>query len=1000
MRSAIIALSVFFLMCATLPSQQTSLRTDSDFSANVLPVLKESCYGCHSGNRPVGGLRLDARSFAMRAIIPGNSKDSRIMHRLQGLDGEAQMPFGTAPLSADQIAAIGKWIDNGARWPDVLAGDEHWSYIKPGKPVPPVVQDAQWVRNPIDRFVLARLEKEGLHPSPEATKETLIRRLSLDLIGLPPTPEEVSAFVRDNNPDAYDRLVDRLLASEHYGERWARLWLDLGRYADSNGYEKDERRSMWPYRDWVIKALNSNMHFDQFAIEQVAGDMLPNATNDQKIATGFLRNSMFNGEGGVDPEENNWNMQLDRATTVSTAFLGSTIGCAECHDHKFDPFTQKQFYSMVAFFNNAGFTKSSTPFTEPVLDLPGPDQAAKRDALNAEIKVWQSRLNDDSDAAKDRQKAWEQSILDAEKTWQPLHPTHADSTGGSTLTVQADGSILASGNNPEADTYVVTANVPLRQITGIRVEALPDPSLPRGGPGRDYYGNFMIREVTIDGVVIKETAMDDNSSAGQQGPGKKFPQVWVVDVSKEENNQRLTREMVMVPEKPVVIHGNDLLHFKIAQATEGGHQGLGRFRISVTDSLTPKSVVEVTAALRPVLMIAPDQRTKQQAMQMTARYRNQAAELAPTRNTIKELQARVSALGIPTTLVMAENEAVGQPNATIRIRGSFTAKNGEVQADIPAFLGALPSDAPRNRLALARWLVSRDNPLTARVAVNHIWETYFGRGIVETSEDFGTQGSRPSHPELLDWLATEFMESGWDMKAMQRLIVTSATYRQASKATPELIEKDPANILLSRGARFRVEAEMVRDITLSASGLLSGKVGGPSVFPYQPNGVWELPYEKDSDTWVMSDGEDRYRRGLYTFIRRAAPYPAMTVFDATSREYCTPRRNHTDTPLQALTTLNDPSFFEAAQAMAKRILKEGGTDTKSRIDYGFMLATSRHPQSSEMEMLQTAFETERKYFAGHKPEADAVAGKPDAGLAAWTMVSRDLLNLDETLTRH
>ena len=355
MKSAILAIAAFFLISATLPSQPANTTAANDFATNVLPVLKNSCYGCHSGNRPPGGLRLDARSFAMRAITLGNGKDSRIIHRLQGLDNEPQMPFGMPPLRAEQIDAIKGWIDRGAQWPEALAGDEHWSYIKPVKPAVPAVKDDQWARNPIDRFVLARLEKEGLHPSPEATKETLIRRLSLDLIGLPPTPEEVNAFVHDTSPDAYDRLVDKLLASDRYGERWARLWLDLGRYADSNGYEKDERRSMWPYRDWVIKALNTNMHFDQFAIEQVAGDMLPHATDSQKIATGFLRNSMFNNEGGVDPEENNWNIQLDRATTVSTAFLGSTIGCAECHDHKFDPFTQKQFYQMVAFFNNAGF---------------------------------------------------------------------------------------------------------------------------------------------------------------------------------------------------------------------------------------------------------------------------------------------------------------------------------------------------------------------------------------------------------------------------------------------------------------------------------------------------------------------------------------------------------------------------------------------------------------------------------------------------------------------
>lgn len=995
MKPAILATTAFFLLAAALPSQTP------EFVTKIQPILQQSCYPCHSGNRPPGGLRLDARSFAMRAITPGNAAESRIIQRVEGKGGEPQMPFGLPPLPAEQIAALKTWIDHGAPWPDSLAGDEHWAYIRPVKPALPPVKDQTWARNPIDRFVLARLEKEGLHPSPEASKETLIRRLSLDLIGLPPTPAEAEAFVSDTRPDAYDRLVDRLLASPHYGERWARMWLDLARYADSNGYEKDDRRSMWPYRDWVIHSLNSNMHFDQFAIEQVAGDMLPSATNDQKIATGFLRNSIFSNEGGVDPEENNWNMQLDRATTVATTFLGSTMGCAECHDHKFDPFTQKQFYQMVAFFNNAEFVKNnSTPFTEPVLDLPDAVQKEKRDAFNAEIKTWQAKLNDDSDAAKLRQQAWEKSIVDAEKDWHPLHPDRAESTGGSTLTIAADGSVLASGVNPESDTYTLTATAPLKQITGIRIEALPDPSLPRGGPGRDYYGNFMIRDVNIEGVALDETAtaMDDNSGAGQQGPGKKFPQVWVVDVSKEENNQRLPRQMVLVPASAV----SDGKTFRIAirQATEGGHQGIGRFRISVTDSPTPKRIVEITAALRPLLAIPAEQRTKQQATQMTARYRNQATELAPVRNKIKELQAQVQALGIPTTLVMSENMSVQRPGATIRIRGSFTSKSDEVQAGIPSFLGTLPPDEPQNRLALAKWLVSRDNPLTARVTVNHIWETYFGHGIVETTEDFGTQGARPTHPELLDWLATEFMDSGWDMKAMHRLIVTSATYRQASKVTPELMEKDPANSLLSRGARFRVEAEMVRDITLSVSGLLSPKIGGPSVFPYQPNGVWELPYEKDSDTWQISQGEDRYRRGIYTFIRRAAPYPAMTVFDATSREYCTARRSHTDTPLQALTTLNDPAFFEAAQAMAKRILMEGGADTKSRLDYGFLLATSRHPQLAELDTLQTAYETERNYFAKHLDEAAAIATQQDADLAAWTMLSRDLLNLDETLTRH
>ena len=995
-------LSILALACGlALAGQSPVDLAPVDFVKDIQPVLKKSCYGCHSGNRPTGGLRLDVRSLASRAIAPGKAADSNLVKRLAGEGSEARMPMGMPPLPADQIAKIRQWVEEGAKWPDSAAGQEHWSYLPPTKAVVPAGSNA------IDYFVANRLAKEGLKPSPEASRETLLRRLNLDLIGLPPTPAEVDAFAKDTRPDAYQRVVDRLLASDHYGERWARMWLDLARYADSDGYEKDGRRTMWPYRDWVIQALNRNMPFNQFALEQIAGDMLPNATQRQKIATGFLRNSMFNAEGGVDPEENNWNIQIDRATTISTTFLGSTIGCSQCHDHKFDPFTQKQFYQMVAFFNNANYVKTgangkgnAAPFTESQLDLPTPDQAAKLAVIQKELDAQQAKLNDASTGAVAKQTSWEHSVLDAEKTWTAVRPTSAKTNTSTVLTIADDSSVLASGPNPMEDIYSVEANLPPGEFTALRLEAIPDPSLPRSGPGRDYYGNFQINKVTVEvggvKVGIKETAMDDSSGGGAQGPGRRYAQLWIVDVSREEAGQRLPRQMVLIPEKP--IRGSRTLRFTMEQRSEAGKQGLGHFRLSVTSSGKPKRIVEVSAKLRPALNIATVAREKTQAEQLATRYHDKAEELAPLRRKIEDLQAQIRALGIPTVLIASENTEVKHPTSVIRIRGSFLNKGDEVSADIPSFLGKLP-DSEKNRLGLAKWLFSRENPLTARVIVNHVWETYFGRGLVETVEDFGTQGTRPSHQDLLDYLAVDFMESGWDLKALHRTIVASATYRQSPAASKDLIEKDPANILLSRGARFRVEAEMVRDVALAASGLISGKVGGPSVMPPQPEGVWEIPYSRDTDVWTISPGEDKYRRGLYTFNRRTAPYPAMTTFDSTSREYCTARRNHTDTPLQALTTLNDPAFFEAAQAMAKRIVREGGTTPTARVTYGFLLATSRRPKGTEMDLLLSAFEKERRYFAEHLTEAKALAGSADPELAAWTMLSRGLLNLDETITR-
>jgi hypothetical protein len=1018
-------------------NQGAKIGASDLFTAKVEPIFASACYQCHSGNEPKGQLNLAIKSLALKGgvtgpvIIPGNSKDSRLIYRVMGAGVEHRMPLSGTPLTGEQIATLRRWIDEGAKWPDTLSSErdatpKHWAYVKPERPALPAVKETAWIRNPIDRFVLARLEKEGLKPSPEASKETLIRRLSLDLVGLPPTPAEVDAFIGDTRPDAYERLVDRLLASPRYGERWATPWLDLARYADSDGWTHDRKRVAWPYRDWVIKALNGNMPFDEFTIEQLAGDMLPDATVGQRVATGFIRSSMLQTEGGTDPAENNWNAQIDRTSTVGTTWLGSTIGCAECHNHKYDPFTQKQFYQMVAFFNNSKFTNenheagSALNYLEPELDLASPAQAKQRDEINAKLKPLEEQLNDSSPAFQKRETDWERAVLEFEKQWQALRPTRVVSTFGTTLRASADGSILASGKNPDSDTYVLDAKVSFQEISAIRIEALQDRSLPAGGPGRDHYGNFMVHEVNVEAgpsiqrlskVPLKEILPDDTASVVNVNASARVKEVWVVAAgdqssgSGSDSNEmagRLRYQLLLIPEKPLRTDTDGLLRVTIVQTSELTGVNLGRFRVSVTAAANPKFVLDVPAHLRPLLSIPPEKRSATQSGLLTAQYRTVAVELELVRQKIAELRSQIDDLHIPSTLVVAEDMNVKHPSTYVRMRGAFVSKGDLVDADVPSFLGPLAADAPRNRLGFAKWLVSRDNPLTARVTVNHFWEQIFGRGIVETAEDFGTQGTPPSHPELLDWLATEFMDDGWNMKVIQRLMVTSATYRQSSAVTPDVLERDPSNILLARGPRFRVAAETVRDIAMDASGLMSAKMFGPPVKPYQPDGLWGwFPGMIGTDQWVVSPGEDRYRRGIYTFIRRSVRYPSLTVFDAPSREICTGRRDHSDTPLQALTSLNDPAFFEAAQAMARRIVIEGGKDMSSRAIYGFRLVTARKPGAAELDTLVSWFDTSRLHFEHVPTEAEAVCGcgKPDADLAAWTMFSNALLNLDEALTK-
>jgi len=1026
-----------------VPAASVAAHLDANaagmFAASIRPILAARCYTCHGPDVQQNGLRLDSLDAILkgsdngRVVLPGSSERSPLVRRLMARD-RPQMPYGGPPLSAEDVALIRRWIDAGAPGPDssapVAAASplKHWAYIKPLRPEVPAVKNPAWCRNPIDNFVLARLEKEALEPSPEAGKETLIRRVTLDLTGLPPTLEEVDAFLADSSPHAYEKVVDRLLASPHYGERWAAPWLDLARYADTHGYEADHIRTMWKYRDWVIGALNDDMSFREFTLEQMAGDMLPRPSASQLIASGFNRNTMTNMEGGVDPEEYYWYSQVDRVNTTATVWLGSTLACAECHNHKFDPFTQKDYYRFLAFFADedyhvAGEAEDDRSVREAVLELPTAEQAAKSKELRGEIAGLRTVLNTPTPELAAAQAKWEQEVKAAETQWTVLRPSRYVSQGGAKLTLLPDGSLLAGGKNPDADAYDVAARTEVAGITGVRLEVMNDPSLPAGGPGRAPDGNFFLSDFSAEAapadgsappqkVVFKQASADDSQldSGDEDAAGyaiqnlvneKPRPKGWSIQPSTDK--ALVVRRGVLVTDQPFGFAQGTLLTFHLKHDMPHSEIAIGRFRLSVTTMADPRVLTSVPARLRVVLDLPPAQRSKAQEDDLAAAYRSMAPLLEPARNKIKEIKKDDAKLGIVSTLVMREKPSFERPCTFLHVRGAFTSLGDKVCAGVPSALNPLADDQMPNRLGLAEWLVSEDNPLTARVAVNHLWEQLFGRGIVETSEDFGTQGTPPTHPELLDWLATEFPRQGWSTKKMLRLMVTSATYRQSSQVPPQLAERDPYNKLLARGPRFRLPAESIRDGALASSGLLSLKIGGPSVFPSQPEGIWDRPY--NDEKWVESTGEDRYRRSLYTFIRRTSPYPSWSTFDAPTREFCTVRRVRTNTPLQALTTLNDPAFFEAAQALARRITKDAGPDPAARGVYGFRTCLTRRPTAAELERLLGYYRLELKRYQADPKAASQVAGAqaaPGANrteLAAWTMVSNVLLNLDETITK-
>jgi len=1000
-----------------------------EYERDVVPILRARCVSCHGPEKQESYLRLDTHAELLKggmsgaAIVPGQGASSLLVQHITG-EVTPRMPHEKPPLPSGEIARIVAWIDAGAPGPATAERSAdapvHWAYVPPRRPPVPETPDAPDL-SPIDAFVRARLAEEGLAPSPPAERETLVRRVSLDLTGLPPTLEEVDAFLADEGPDAWERVVDRLLASPHYGERWARPWLDLARYADSNGYEKDRPRVAWPYRDWVIRALNDDMSFREFTIEQLAGDMLPGATTDQQIATGFHRNSQLNQEGGIDVEEARFETLVDRVNTTGTVWLGSTIGCAQCHSHKFDPFPQRDYYRLMAFFDNGQYEVHGQGeevvdrwIVEPELELPTPEQATRRTALRLEKDALAFEVKTRDLSAEIEGFALEVAAPAA--TFTPLEIVDFATESAAPHRRLEDGSVLvpvdadAEAVPSDAYTFTVTPHGPFP--TALRLEALPDEALPLSGPGRASSGAFVLTRLTLSEAgrpVPVRAAFADASDPGrapalaidghddtgwgvtaEEGAGQPHALLLLLDPADAPEGKGAD------PERKLRVRLEFRSEWPYPQSS------LGRLRVSATSAPHPLGGLARPGPIEDVLATPATGWSAGQRAALDAWFRPIAPSLDRARDRMHAIDAELDAMGVLTALVLRERPAFERPSTLFRKRGSFTSPGERVYAAVPSALGRLPDDQPPNRLGLARWLVSEDNPLTARVAVNRTWQELFGRGLVATAEDFGTQGEPPSHPELLDWLATWFMQNGWSRKALVREIVLSRTYQQTSHSSADLLERDPDNVLLARGPRFRVEAEMVRDIALSASGLLSPRIGGPSVYPRQPPGMWNVPYSDFK--WETSSGEDLHRRSLYTFVRRSSPYPSLTVFDAPSREVCTVRRVRTNTPLQALTTLNDPVFVEAARALADRMAREGGDFPAARIALGYRLCTAHRLGGRDLEDLVAFYERERRRFLTTPEAARAVEGVPgdapaEAEDAALTAVAGVLLNLDATLTR-
>ncbi|MBI2929323.1 MAG: DUF1553 domain-containing protein [Verrucomicrobia bacterium] len=1155
-----------------------------DFNRDIRPILSENCFACHGPdkNKRKAGLRLDRRAEATaklesgeRAVVPGDIAKSHLLKVVSAEDDDDRMPPKKTGkrLTKEQIAVLRDWIAAGAEF------KEHWAYLPPERPPLPAVKNKHWPRNEIDHFIRARLEKEGLQPSPEAEKHTLIRRVTLDLTGLPPTVAEVDALLADKTPAAYEKVVDRLLASQAFGEKFAQQWLDLARYADSDGYHADVPRSMWQYRDYVIRAFNDNKPFDQFTVEQLAGDLLPSPTLDQRVATAFNRNGMSSTEGGADPDEYMNKYVTDRVNTFGTVYLGSSTACTECHDHKYDPFTQREYYQLYDFFNRIPEKGLDNDPAPPFVKVPVPEQTASLTKLTNEIASLETQrrslLDKQDDALSREQAAWEEKQRQrVHAGWDVLKPRTVTASSGAELKTIEDLSLLASGTNAAKETYEVSLETDRRELTALRLEALTHDSLPLNGASRGTNGNFILTGFELEAesadpakeppvseiewgqwsalgsfkaasakevfekafineteLDFKKTYEDDrlrwnekpdwkdgtaqalagenqvtyfhrtitvqsaryiNLTFGSDGGmqlwlngakvenGKIFRRVapapdavmvllkpgenslllkvhhgsgvygflfappkqpvtkypvefakaladysqngfnvnvalddkadtgWAVDGQDEK--LRGNRQAIFLARRPITFAGGTRLKVKLRFESGTPQQVLGRFRLAASSSTNLDEFAGLPQNVQSALFAVSGQTSAAQQTELKEYYRENFypelktlnTKLADARKAAKELDAK-----IPTIRVM---EDMAEPRGTqIRVRGDYRAKGDAVVAGVPRILPPLPPDEKTNRLTLAKWLVDPKHPLLSRVTVNRYWAFYFGTGLVKTGNEFGTQGELPSHPDLLDWLAREFIDSGWDIKAMQKRIVMSATYRQSSKPTPALLERDPNNRLLARGPRLRLSAEVIRDCALDYAGLLDRKrsPGGPSVKPYQPAGLWE---EKmfGGNKYEESKGADLYRRSLYTLWKRTVLNPTLMTFDAPDRAICTEQRGLTCTPLQAFVTLNEKGFVEAARVLAERVLREGGADLNQRITFAYKTVLARPPSVKERKILAgvhadmvATYQNDLKAAVDLLSTGEARRAEKlnELDLVAWTTVANVLLNLDETITK-
>ena len=1215
------------LLAASSAVAAEKSRTTIDFNRDIRPIFSENCYACHGPdhNKRKAGLRLDRSEEPFKvlesgktAIIPGDLAKSELVRRITTNDPDERMPPPDflKQLNKTQVELLSRWVKQGAQWKG------HWAYLAPERPEVPKVKNKSWPRNEIDHFILQRLEKEKLQPSKEADRSKLIRRVTLDLTGLPPTMAEVDAFLADKTPNAYEKLVDRLLASPAFGERMALFWLDVARFADTNGYHIDNHRDIWKWREWVINAFNTNMPFDEFTVEQLAGDLLPNATVDQKIATGFNRNEMVNFEGGADPDEYATKYVIGRVDTTSKTFLGTTFACAECHDHKYDPISQKEYYQFYAFFNTVDEKglDGNKESPAPRLFVPSPEQETglmklkkEIESLEAELKKLLETPNSEIDSA---QAVWEKKMSgNSPENWTALSPETLTASSGAFLTKLEDNSVLASGTNADKETYEVVFKTTQKQITGLRLDVLTHETFSNKGPGRSENGNFVLtkfeaearstadgdRKVEpleignwfnigpfkassppeafakaflpeneidltkkfegdklswkekanwLDGTVHEITTTENSAtylyrtiktktaryielslgsddgiqlwingqkllskdvgrgaaadqekvflrlSAGENkllmkisnggGPSsfyfkvlqesvnpipiafsaaaadfsqKDFDITGVLDDKDETGwailDEKLktgkNRQAFFAAQQPFGFDGGTEVRARMKFQSKFAQHAFGHFKISATTSIALTEFATLPGEVRSVLLADAEKRDEKQRAISRKYYREQF--LPEFKTVSKNLDSRREAKkkldeAIPETMVMAEME---KPREThLLVRGDFRSKGDKVTPGVPKIFSPLPEGVPANRLALAKWLVDPKNPLVSRVTVNRFWQQYFGTGIVRTADDFGSQGEWPSHLDLLDWLATEFMSGSensssarfakdacdgtccrvalgssrpaecnsaarshgaWDIKAMQKLIVMSATYRQDSAVDKKRLERDPDNRLLARGPRLRMEAETIRDNALAVSGLLNQKMGGPSVSPYQPPGLWEqvaFGGGFSSQSYAQSKGDENYRRGIYTYWKRSMPYASFATFDAPNREVCTVKRPRTNTPLQALILMNDPVYVEAARSLGQRIIKEGGATFSNRINFAFRICFARPPKKEEIKLLENIYSEQLKHFQANKEAATKLIqigeSKPNADLdandlAAWMAIGNILLNVDEMITK-